>query len=104
MGTRPDRTVPAAAPGRLALVQSLLNTLHVEKGTDALTDAPSAQAWLARTDLPATSLTTVDLDRLAGLRVVLRGLCGDGEADPGHFAEVADGAVLRPTLDAAGRI
>jgi hypothetical protein len=108
VSTRPARAEPAAAPDRLALVQSFLNTLHVEKGTDALADVPSARAWLARTDLPASSLTglltTVDVDRLVGLRAVLRDLCGDGAPDPALFAEVAGAAALRPALDATGRL
>ncbi|MER7971719.1 ABATE domain-containing protein, partial [Streptomyces sp. NPDC096080] len=44
----------SAAPGSLALVQSLVNTVDVESGADALGTAEGLAAWgLTADDLPA---------------------------------------------------
>lgn len=86
------RAVPATAPGRLVLVQRFLNTLHVERGTDAL-DAPgTAYTWLDEA-LPPPG--PADLDRLRVLRRELRARCGDGVRDDEVFADLAAHAPLR---------
>lgn len=101
MSAGTQRTVPASAPGRLAVVQRFLNTLHTEKGTDALADAGTAAAWLADAGLGGGPL---DLPRLRELRRELRALCGDGTPDPDRFAALGATAPLRATLDADGRV
>ncbi|GIJ73401.1 CGNR zinc finger domain-containing protein [Virgisporangium ochraceum] len=89
------RTVPATAPGDLALVQRFLNTLHVERGTDELADPGAAATWLAAARLPGEP----DLALLRGLRRELRALCGDGTPHPGRLAAIADAAPLQVALD-----
>lgn len=61
---------PDAAPGQLGLVQSFLNTLDIEAGTDRLADSASAHAWLAETRLtsPGTEYDEADLRRLIDVR------------------------------------
>jgi hypothetical protein len=88
--------VPATAPGRLAVVQRFLNTLHVENGTDTLADAGTAAAWLSEVGLDPDP---VDPSRLRGLRHELRALCGDGTPDADRFADLAADAPLRAALD-----
>ncbi len=106
VSTGASRSAPATAPGRLGLVQSFLNTLHVERGTDAL-DAPStAYAWLAGTaPSPLPPPGAEDLDRLRALRQALRALCGDGSTpDDEVLTRLAAGAPLRLTAAAGGSL
>jgi hypothetical protein len=101
--TGPSRTVPATAPGPLALIQRFLNTLHVERGTDALDSPATAYTWLAGTapsQLPPPR--PKDLDRLRILRRELRARCGDGPGDDEAFTRLAAHAPLRITPAAAG--
>src|SRR6185437_5978914 len=82
MSNRPVRAIPASAPDRLAIVEAFLNTLHVERGTDALADAIGVRAWLAESqfEVKADDLTRADRDRLVRLRAVLRVMRGDRAA------------------------
>jgi predicted RNA-binding Zn ribbon-like protein len=102
-----SRTVPATAPGRLGLVQRFLNSLHVERGTDAL-DAPgTAYGWLAATGSPTPPPPgPADLDRLRTLRRELRARCGDGPRDDDALSRLAAGVPLRvaPVGDGALRL
>ena len=98
MSSHPSRTVPAAAPGRLGLVQSFLNTLHVERGTDALDGPVTAYTWMAAgapAELPAPG--PEDLERLRTLRQELRARCGDGEGDDEALTRLAAHAPLHLT-------
>jgi hypothetical protein len=103
VSTGASRTVPAAAPGPLALVQDFLNTLHVERGTDAL-DAPATAYTWRELDLGLPG--PEDLDRLRTLRRELRAACGDGPPDDEALASVAAHAplVLGPGPDGALRL
>jgi hypothetical protein len=105
MSTGPSRSAPAAAPGRLGLVQDFLNTLHVERGTDAL-DAPStAYTWLAGTvPSPLPPPGPEDLDRLRALRRELRARCGDGPHDDEALTRLAAHAPLRLTPASGGAL
>ncbi|MGL4177374.1 MAG: CGNR zinc finger domain-containing protein [Dermatophilaceae bacterium] len=69
------RSSPARAPEPLALVQDLLNSLHVERGTDELGDQASATAWLDAVGyrLPG-DIARSDLKQLRALRTAVRRL------------------------------
>jgi hypothetical protein len=98
--TGPSRNVPAAAPGRLALVQGFLNTLHVERGTDTLDSPATAYLWWTDSVLPPPR--PKDLDRLRTLRRELRALRGDGPRDDEALTRVATHAPLRLSPTPAG--
>jgi predicted RNA-binding Zn ribbon-like protein len=84
------------APGDLAVLQSFVNTLDIEQGTEELADPEALQAWLDRAGLngsPAGSLAAggqraaaADLAEAIGLREALRGVLrshvGAGHAGP----------------------
>lgn len=99
MSTSPSRSVPATAPGRLGLVQRFLNTLHVERGTDALDAPATAYAWLPA---PPPAPGAEDLERLRALRRELRAWCGDGTRDDAALTRLAAAAPLRLAPAAAG--
>ncbi|MET9593748.1 CGNR zinc finger domain-containing protein [Streptomyces sp. NPDC006516] len=89
----------AAAPGGLALVESLVNTLDFETGADALgTEEGRAAFGLAEADVPGALL----------LREALRAVClaHAGHRQEGSPVPALDGllaaAPLRVTVDAAG--
>jgi predicted RNA-binding Zn ribbon-like protein len=96
------------APGALALVQELVNTLDVETGVDAL-----SEDWLRSVGLAADE--AVSLDSVRELREALRGvLAGDADAVAaldafGRSAPVVvgfapDGAVRLDGSGVAGRV
>jgi predicted RNA-binding Zn ribbon-like protein len=66
----------SAAPGQLALVESFLNTIDLEKSTDALGDVHATQTWLAARRLasPGTEWDEADRRRLIDVRTALRAL------------------------------
>lgn len=115
MSNRPVRAIPASAPDRLAIVEAFLNTLHVERGTDALADATGVRAWLAESqfEVKADDLTRADRERLVRLRAVLRVMRGDraaagavsaGAVPADDFADVVGTAVLAPRLGDVGQV
>ncbi|MEU3226547.1 CGNR zinc finger domain-containing protein [Streptomyces sp. NPDC006976] len=88
-----------SAPGGLALVEALVNTLDVETGADTLDTAEGCAAFaLAEPDVPAARV----------LREALREVClahaGHRDEGEGDFAldRLLAGAPLRVTVDAAG--
>ncbi|MFF9349619.1 CGNR zinc finger domain-containing protein [Streptomyces sp. NPDC014734] len=89
-----------SAPGALALIESLVNTLDIETGADTLDTADGRAAFgLAETDLPDAR----------ALREALRAAClahaGHRPADdaaPSPLDRLLAGAPLRVTVDAAG--
>lgn len=101
------------APMPLLTVQSFINTLDVEQGTDVLHDPGAAAAWLAAAGLVAPD-TIISAEQLAEARAVresLRALVqsnGDGsapsEADLRALRRLAEDH--RPTVlvDTSGRI
>jgi predicted RNA-binding Zn ribbon-like protein len=98
VSTGASRNVPAAAPGRLELIQRFLNTLHVERGTDALDAPATAYLWLAGTALASPPPPgPLELDRLRILRRELRARCGDGPRDDEALARLAVHAPLHLT-------
>ena len=100
-----------SAPGRLALVESLVNTLEIDEDTDELATPAALGAWLTANELaPAGARwTQADLERVVDLRECLRELLlanTGGAPDPAAIASaVALGreAPLAVTVDAAGR-
>jgi len=66
----------SAAPDQLGLVQSFLNTEHLETGRDNLADLPSTDAWLAEQRLvsPGTKFDDADRRHLVEIRRALHAL------------------------------
>jgi predicted RNA-binding Zn ribbon-like protein len=64
-----------AAPGALEQVRSLINTRHVEKGTDRLSSPAELTTWLAGQGFPVSTVTAADLRRVTDLREALREAC-----------------------------
>ncbi|MFF3452448.1 CGNR zinc finger domain-containing protein [Streptomyces sp. NPDC002667] len=88
----------APAPGGLALVQALVNTLDIESGADSL-DTPEGLARLG--------LTADEADGARELRESLRAVCLAHAGHPAHrevtpLGELLAGAPLRVTLDGPG--
>jgi predicted RNA-binding Zn ribbon-like protein len=64
-----------AAPGRLEIVRSLVNTHDAEDGIEELATPEAMQAWLARHDLaPVSRAGAADVRRLTELREAIRQL------------------------------
>ncbi|MGL5929882.1 MAG: CGNR zinc finger domain-containing protein [Dermatophilaceae bacterium] len=108
------RSDPARAPEPLAAVQDLLNSLHVERGTDELADLTSARSWLDAAGYRRPGeLTRRDLDRLLHLRTALRDLVradapgerSDRRRDAARrLTELAATVRYRPEFDTAGAL
>ncbi|HVA28634.1 MAG TPA: CGNR zinc finger domain-containing protein [Candidatus Baltobacteraceae bacterium] len=71
-----------AAPGRLDLVRSFVNTVDYPSGPDELATVEGASAWASAHGLPAVS-NQAECDRLRGLREALRDVlfANNGEGD-----------------------
>lgn len=98
------------APGRLALVQQLVNTLDVELDVDELADREALASWLRERGLLAgdAALREGDLERARTFREALRTLL-DEHADAAErtvaaaaLDAAAPAALLRVALDADG--
>jgi predicted RNA-binding Zn ribbon-like protein len=99
------------APGRLALVQMLVNTVDREHGPDLLADAAGLAEWLAARGLlepGAAHPTGADVEAARGLREALRALMhvnNGAPEEPGARAALeaaAARAELRPMLPPEG--
>jgi predicted RNA-binding Zn ribbon-like protein len=99
----------APAPGRLALVQMLVNTVDREHGPDLFAEVAGLTEWLAARGLlepgvGRAGVTSADLEAARDLREALRSLmhANNGAPEqPGARAvleAVAAGAELRPTF------
>jgi predicted RNA-binding Zn ribbon-like protein len=87
----------APAPGRLRLVQMLVNTTNVESGQDALGSGDGLGFWLGRVGFdPGRPPGDADARRARDLREALRVLL---MANAGH----ADSAAAKPVLERAAR-
>jgi predicted RNA-binding Zn ribbon-like protein len=62
------------APGELELIRRFVNTLDIDKGTDALEHAEAAVAWLADADIlpPGSRFGAGDLTRILRVREAFR--------------------------------
>jgi predicted RNA-binding Zn ribbon-like protein len=108
--------VPAEAkpaPGRLLLVQALLNTWDGDRGTDVLLDPAAARSWLSAAGLwhDAQPPDPGELHRARSVREAIRALIvakDDGAAPvPGDLRTLralADAVPLRLRPDRDGRI
>ncbi len=92
------------APMPLLLVQSFVNTLDRDQGTDVFAKDDDARAWLVEagllTDAGAETATTGDLDLARQARESIRALIGGGGLTPAELApleSVLD--VAQPPLD-----
>jgi predicted RNA-binding Zn ribbon-like protein len=103
-------TSRAPAPGQLALVQELVNTLDIELGQDELIDRASLEEWLRARGLLAAGepLDGEDLERARGFREALRTLLyehaseGERTAAAAALDGVAPAALLRVRFAADG--
>jgi predicted RNA-binding Zn ribbon-like protein len=88
------------APGALALVQDLVNTVDREHGPDLLDDTAGLADWLALRDLDGRRVTPTDLDHARELREALRGLllANNGEPEPPDARVVLEAAARRAHL------
>jgi hypothetical protein len=81
----------SAAPGQLGLVQSFLNTEHLETGRDDFADLPSTEAWLAvqRLVSPGTKFDDADRRHLVDIRGALHALVeANGPANGGSGTQL----------------
>lgn len=101
------------APGRLRLVQALINTLDGESGQDRLTDPADAAPWLAENGLLPAGATLSDTDRRTAVdvREALRALVihNTGGPQPGSVAlaplrRIAEAGQALATLGDDGRV
>ena len=77
-----DESKPA--PGRLRLVQALVNTVELPDGSDRLADRSDARPWLVDNQLLArhAELAEADLDLVRGVREALRALLVQNAGGP----------------------
>lgn len=64
------------APGSLALVQALVNTIELPAGPDRLADLADARPWMIASEIlaPDADLTAADLEFVRGVREAMRAL------------------------------
>jgi predicted RNA-binding Zn ribbon-like protein len=96
-GPQPGGREPA--PGALALVQDLVNTVDREHGPDLLDDAAGLDEWLALRGLDGP-VAPADLRRARELREALRGLllANNGAPEPAGARVVLEAAAQRARL------
>ena len=72
----PGDDEPKPAPGRLMLVQALVNTVELPDGSDRLADKADARPWLVDAHLlaPRADLTDADLELVRAVREALRAM------------------------------
>ena len=72
----PGDDEPKPAPGRLVLVQALVNTVELPDGPDRLDDPADARPWLIDNGLvpPKADLSNGELELVRGLREALRAM------------------------------
>jgi predicted RNA-binding Zn ribbon-like protein len=117
MSTRPVQWPgdddPKPAPGRLMIVQALINTVERPDGLDRLADPANARPWLVDTHLlaPQTELTDADLDLVRGVREALRLLLVQNAGGPAPtdsalapLRDIASTGTVRAYLADDGRV
>lgn len=98
------------APGRLRLVQALVNTLDRESGQDRLADPAHATAWLTANELlpPGAALREPDRRAVIEVREALRALIGHNTGgpavEPAALTRLAGAGRAVATLAEDGRI
>jgi predicted RNA-binding Zn ribbon-like protein len=100
----------APAPGRLALVQDLINTADLEAGRDRLRTVDQVEVFCVDHGLGEIGAAPADLEAVRDLREALRGACGAhaglAATEPGvaTLRERFAGAPLTLEVDAAGSV
>src|SRR6476619_2489682 len=117
MSTRPmqwpgdDESKPA--PGRLMLVQALINTVERPDGSDRLAEIADARPWLVDNHLlaPHAELSDADLDLVRAVRESLRAMLVHNAGGPppnkpalAVLRSVADGGAARADLRDDGEV
>jgi predicted RNA-binding Zn ribbon-like protein len=99
---RPQPGGREPAPGALALVQGLVNTVDREHGPDLLDDADGLAEWLAHRELQDGAVSQTDLEHAKELREALRGLllANTGAPEPPDARVVLEAAARRAHLAA----
>lgn len=101
------------APGRLRLVQQLVNTVELPDGADRLADPADAGPWLVDNNLlaPQADLTEADLELVRAVREALRAMLVHNAGGPppnkaalAALRTVADGGSARPDLGDDGEV
>lgn len=94
------------APGRLRLVQALVNTVDRESGQDRLADPADAASWLTENGLLRSGGQLTDHDRrtVIEVREALRALIIDAAAEPAALTRLAAAGRAVATLGDGGRI
>jgi predicted RNA-binding Zn ribbon-like protein len=109
----PGDDEPKPAPGPLALVQALVNTVELPEGADRLADPGDARPWLVDTGLlaPKAALTDADLEFVRAVREALRAMLvhNAGGPPPNKSAlavlrAVAEGGTARADLGDRGEV
>lgn len=104
---------PKPAPGPLALVQALVNTVERPDGADRLADPADARPWLVDAHLlaPKGTLTDADLEHVRAVREALREMLvhNAGGPPPNKSAvavlrAVAEGGTARAGLGDDGEV
>jgi predicted RNA-binding Zn ribbon-like protein len=106
-----DESKPA--PGRLRLVQALVNTVELPDGSDRLADQSDARPWLVDNQLLArhAELTEADLDLVRHVREALRVLLVQNAGGPtpadtalAPLREIASTGMARAFLAGDGEV
>jgi len=101
------------APGRLAVVQSFLNSVDYEEGVERFGSSEDIQIWMVTHELidGEHQLSAADRDRVIELREALRDLVGANtgehlwEGANERFAEaIGSGVFLTPASNGAGQV
>jgi predicted RNA-binding Zn ribbon-like protein len=109
----PGDDEPKPAPGPLALVQSLVNTVELPDGADRLADPADARPWLVDTGLlaPKAALTDADLEVVRAVREALRAMLVHNSGGPppiksalAVLRSAADGGTARASLADDGEV
>jgi predicted RNA-binding Zn ribbon-like protein len=109
----PGDDEPKPAPGPLALVQSLVNTVELPDGADRLADPADARPWLVDTGLlaPKAALADADLEVVRAVREALRAMLVHNAGGPppiksalAVLRSVADGGTARASLADDGEV
>lgn len=97
---RPQPGGRESAPGALALVQDLVNTVDREHGPDLLDDEAGLREWLALRELAVEHVSAADLVNVRDLREALRGLllANNGGPEPPGARPVLELAAERARL------
>lgn len=100
----PEEDKPAPMP--LLRVQSLINTLDVDKRTDELAELDSARTWLRSADLirPGEALDEQDLARVREFREGLRALVEGRVDELDGLRRLTSGRPVNIEVDAGGRV